>query len=53
MATMEALVGQTEVLLGMVQLLHLIFVVIITRASAATDRVTVMQNVFQASNGIQ
>ena len=51
-ATMEALVGPTEALLQMVQLVSLVIVVIIIRVSAATDRVTVMQNVFRASNGI-
>ena len=48
---MEALVEQTESLLQMVQLVNLIIVVMDTRASAATDRVIVMQNVFQASKG--
>ena len=51
-ATLEALVEQTEALLRMVQLLFIISVIMVTRASAAKDRVTVMQNVFPASNGI-
>ena len=43
---------QTEALLRMVQLVTLVFVAMVIRASAATDRVTVMQNVFRVSNGI-
>ena len=50
--TMDALVEQTEALLRMVQPVTSMIVVMVTRVSAAKDRGSIMQNAFQASNGI-